>query len=420
VTEHQDLSFAPARIISSDPEQSAKDEVAEGEEHRRMILSPRPLGGTKASDPFTLLQCRRRQGLGRFPYCARRSARITGQGIDFFVWSGIYLPQRAEPGGAPMGGYNREAVVENLREYLRRPENAVTDASTNVEQQRALENLWAQALGLTDGDIGRALEASIYATRSEKGSNETEAEFQDRKNGIPERAFGVGDEFGGIDKPQHFFASALVAYTVNLAQLRGDLDLGDELLGGAIAQVLGEAYEIADEIGKEIDVHPTGYSQGDIEADNVGTEFGHALSLEEFDFNRFGGVDIREFLPDPEDLPGVDYGDDMDDPDEDYGASGPSPRRPDEAADERGGYPDKDDDETQSSQSDQTESTPAPDEPDADELVDYPDVYYDETQTSREEDEPVDYPDEYYQTQTSSDDEYESDRETQESGVFDE
>jgi hypothetical protein len=36
----RDLSFALARVISCDPEQSAKDEVTECEEHRRMILSP--------------------------------------------------------------------------------------------------------------------------------------------------------------------------------------------------------------------------------------------------------------------------------------------------------------------------------------------------------------------------------------------
>jgi hypothetical protein len=53
VTQHQDLSFALARVISCDPEQSAEDEVTEGEEHRRMILSLWPLGGTMVSDPFT-------------------------------------------------------------------------------------------------------------------------------------------------------------------------------------------------------------------------------------------------------------------------------------------------------------------------------------------------------------------------------
>jgi hypothetical protein len=42
VTEHQDLGFALARVISSDPEQGAEDEVTEGEEHHRMILSPWP------------------------------------------------------------------------------------------------------------------------------------------------------------------------------------------------------------------------------------------------------------------------------------------------------------------------------------------------------------------------------------------
>ena len=52
MTEHQDLSFALARVISCDPEQSAEDEATEGEEHRRRILAW-PLGGTMVSDPFT-------------------------------------------------------------------------------------------------------------------------------------------------------------------------------------------------------------------------------------------------------------------------------------------------------------------------------------------------------------------------------
>jgi hypothetical protein len=51
VTEHQDLSFAFARVIRCDPEQSAEDQVTEGEEHRRMILSRRRLGGMMVSDP---------------------------------------------------------------------------------------------------------------------------------------------------------------------------------------------------------------------------------------------------------------------------------------------------------------------------------------------------------------------------------
>lgn len=66
MTEHQDLSFALARVISCDPEQSAEDEVTEGEEHRRRILGM----ATRRNDGFRPLQASR---VGPLKECSRRA-----------------------------------------------------------------------------------------------------------------------------------------------------------------------------------------------------------------------------------------------------------------------------------------------------------------------------------------------------------
>jgi hypothetical protein len=82
VTQHQDLSFALARVISCDPEQSAEDEVTEGEEHRRMILSPWPLGGTMVSDPFRSTPT---------PKANRIGAAQTAQGVGASLWRDAWI-----------------------------------------------------------------------------------------------------------------------------------------------------------------------------------------------------------------------------------------------------------------------------------------------------------------------------------------
>jgi hypothetical protein len=56
MTKDEDLSFALFRVIDrSDPEDQPKDQVADREEHRPMIQSPRSRIGTLLFDPFTLL-----------------------------------------------------------------------------------------------------------------------------------------------------------------------------------------------------------------------------------------------------------------------------------------------------------------------------------------------------------------------------
>jgi len=250
-------------------------------------------------------------------------------------------------------GLDRDVVVERLQEYLRQPQSAVTEADAVARHQASIDNLWNEALRLADGDIGKALTATRDAVRSGQGDDESREDYEARLGGIPSRAFGLDAEYGGVDKPQHFFATAAVAFYASLSQDDTGLGAPNPAYGAAIAKGVGEAYEALDEIGKEASGgNPTGYSRGDVAADDRGANFGADLSLREWDPERFGELDVREFLPDRGKMPGFDAEDQIDYPDEVY-------------EEERTERPDPDELE------------------DVNEPVDYPEEYYDEYRTDR-------------------------------------
>ena len=55
MTEHEDLRVALTRlVVRNDPKHASKDEVAESEEHRRMMQRPRSEGRSIVLDPYAL------------------------------------------------------------------------------------------------------------------------------------------------------------------------------------------------------------------------------------------------------------------------------------------------------------------------------------------------------------------------------
>jgi hypothetical protein len=204
--------------------------------------------------------------------------------------------------------------VELLRDYLRQPENRVGKEHSAAEHQNALSGIWAEAMRLSNGDVYTALEISLEAVKSGQQPNETHAEYMARLDGIPAKAFGLDSAYGGVDKAQHFFAAAKFAYTLSTSEMESnrfmvDFSRPSPISGERMARWGGRAYEVGDQVGKSVSGgNPTGYSQGDVLADDRGAAFGAALSRGVTDplvpDTSGSNLDLGAFLPDPATLPG--------------------------------------------------------------------------------------------------------------------
>ena len=176
-------------------------------------------------------------------------------------------------------------AIRQLRATLRDPANAVSATDSIGRHREALANIWNQAVGLADGDPRKAIEYSKEALRSVRQPYETDADYKSALNGIPSKAFGDTPPYAGVDKPQHFFASAQMAvgwpagYKAPGSFGGPDSAQGNAAIGQVSSQGAGRAYEIYDWFrGLFTGKNTGGYDNGDVFADDCGAKFGTRLS----------------------------------------------------------------------------------------------------------------------------------------------
>ena len=171
--------------------------------------------------------------------------------------------------------------LELLRDFLRDSGHWI-DSTDPISRHRAvMQAIWEQGLKLANGNPGEALALCLEAVKSGRQEGETEEQYHKRLKGIPSRAFGEPEpplgEASLVDKPQHFFAAAQLAYTASL--------LGSPRRGELFGKAMGKAQEVrdylsdkfSDWLGKEGPRHG-GYDRQDIVAGDRGAEFGAALA----------------------------------------------------------------------------------------------------------------------------------------------
>lgn len=176
-------------------------------------------------------------------------------------------------------------AIRQLRATLADPANAISPTDSIGRHREALANVWNRAVSLANGDPRKALEYSKEALRSGKQPYETDAEYKNVLNGIPSRAFGDAPPYGGVDKPQHFFASAQNAmgwpagYTAPGSFGGPDSAQGNAAVAQMSSQGAGRLYEAYDWVrGLFSGKNTGGYDRGDIFADDCGAKFGAHVS----------------------------------------------------------------------------------------------------------------------------------------------
>jgi hypothetical protein len=211
--------------------------------------------------------------------------------------------------------------IKQLRAYLRDPAHAIGPQNTEAQHRQVLVNIWQQALQLSHHKAGRAMEIAKEAVRSEKQPYETHKQYTDALNGIPSKALGDTEPYRGVDKAQHFFASASLAYTTAVGNAidrrAGELSVtaADAAKAELMANAAGRAYEgldwskdlanrMANRIGLVERKDTGGYDKGDIHADDRGAEFGAQMAKLTFDREDDSGytstVLLREQLRGPD------------------------------------------------------------------------------------------------------------------------
>ena len=164
---------------------------------------------------------------------------------------------------ADVSNHMHERQLEALRNYLRQDENQVTRRDSVQRHRDAMRGIWEFALSLTSGNIGGALDLCAEAVKSAGQEGEaTIIDYWNRLNGVPSRAFGSDPNYVGVDKPQHFFACARIAYRYGI---------------GAAVQA-GFLWEARDWVKKLFGSRSGGWSDGDIHADNLGSALGYVLA----------------------------------------------------------------------------------------------------------------------------------------------
>src|SRR5262245_46372735 len=109
--------------------------------------------------------------------------------------------------------------IQNLRSFLRQPENRVTPHDPISRHQEVLKSIWHHALTLSDHVPLEALKICTEALRSTQQPGESREDYARRTDAIPSKAFGTDRIAEGFDKPQHFFAVAFEAYATSLSTM---------------------------------------------------------------------------------------------------------------------------------------------------------------------------------------------------------
>jgi hypothetical protein len=211
-----------------------------------------------------------------------------------------------------MSHHDHAGRVDQVRDYLRQPEHRTTPEQSMAEHQRALDGIWNASLSASGGDVREALAVAKDAVRSTQQPGETHDQYTARLGGVPSQVFGTQEPNRGVDTPQHFFATAEVAYDASIGTMQYDMLTGWSPpmtgVGEGIAMAAGRGYEVYDEIRNEVGNNPPGYDPGDVVADDHGASFGAALAGRVTDPSHppqgSGGIDPTDFTPTPEPAPG--------------------------------------------------------------------------------------------------------------------
>lgn len=179
---------------------------------------------------------------------------------------------------------NGKAQVEAVRDYLRQAENLVSAHDPQWRHREALVGIWHKALEVTSGEPLQAIKAAMDAVKSDRQPGETQAEHGHRLDGIPSKAFGAAEPYAGVDKPQHFFATALWSFSAALGGMEYDpvTKAWSPPMTGAgeiVGMAGGRGWEVADLI-RSVWKGTGGYDRGDIRADDLGAAFGSALAAQ--------------------------------------------------------------------------------------------------------------------------------------------
>jgi hypothetical protein len=184
---------------------------------------------------------------------------------------------------------DRTREIEALRAYLRAPEHRVGGKDSTYVHRAALRAIWEEALHLTGGRIGEALHVCSIAVRSGQQPGESRADYLRRLDGIPSKVFETGWPGAAprVDLPQHFFASAELAYAgfwtgPASAELR--------------AKLAGRLWELKDRLEQVRGTASGSYDRTDINADDRGAEFGGALAASQLGGAGASSVEISTFF----------------------------------------------------------------------------------------------------------------------------
>jgi hypothetical protein len=149
--------------------------------------------------------------------------------------------------------------------------------------------IWEQGLKLANGASYQALRICTESVNSSRSSGESESEYKARLDGIPAHVFGTSEPNAGVDKPQHFYAAASLAYEASMGSMDYDPVTGWSPpmtgVGEFYAEIAGRIYEVKDWI-KGLISRTGGYDEGDIFADDRGAGFGEALAGRLTDLSR--------------------------------------------------------------------------------------------------------------------------------------
>jgi hypothetical protein len=200
--------------------------------------------------------------------------------------------------------------VEQVRDYLRDPHNSISSSDSVSKHQESLKNIWEKSLDVAKGNPGDALSIAKDAVRSTQQPGETKQEYTDRLNGIPSHAFGEGqfrgDSVEGVDKPQHFFGTAELAFNSSFTtDPETKMQTASPIAGEVIGQLAGRAYEIKDWVTDLFlsQAKHGGFDWGDVVADDAGAKFGSYLATSAGspeETIKSSDVNLRDYLPNSE------------------------------------------------------------------------------------------------------------------------
>lgn len=188
---------------------------------------------------------------------------VRGQNLDSL--------RRLALDGAPSAGGIHHVVIPSPLSTAYRTRTWVRDSlpTDGIDDLARVDLIFLRALAESDGSRGEALLATAVSVLAAQTipttfgidiplALETEEEFQNRVRRLPDRLFGDRAQGGDVDKLQHFFFSAWLAWSLD---------------NRGIADLLGEGVET----GEDLFIRGGANDRRDVRANRLGALFARLL-----------------------------------------------------------------------------------------------------------------------------------------------